>query len=155
MDNDLILFDRLEVIKKTIEKYGIDNFYLSFSSGKDSTVVSILLDLAIPDNQIPRVFINTGIEYNKITEFVKDKAKDDKHFIILKPTRNIRDILEKYGYPFKSKEHSHHLSIYQHSGKGVTVKKYLKEIKGNKKIVCPIPLKYQFTNDFKIKVSDQ
>lgn len=30
-ENDFILFDRIQVIKKTIEKYGEENFYISFS----------------------------------------------------------------------------------------------------------------------------
>ena len=72
-DNELILFDRLEVIKQTIKKYGEENFYLSFSGGKDSTVVHHLLDMALPDNKIPRVFSNTGIEYNAIVEFVRER----------------------------------------------------------------------------------
>ena len=71
MDNEFILFDRLEVIRKTIQEYGEENFYLSFSGGKDSTVVHHLLDMALPDNRIPRVFINTGIEYVDIVKFVK------------------------------------------------------------------------------------
>lgn len=43
--------------------------YISFSGGKDSTV---LLDLArriYPD--IPAVFVDTGLEYPEIKEFVK------------------------------------------------------------------------------------
>lgn len=36
-ENDFILFDRIEVIKKTIEKYGEENFYISFSGGKDKS----------------------------------------------------------------------------------------------------------------------
>ena len=39
MDNEFILFDRLEVIRKTIQEYGEENFCLSFSGGKDSTVL--------------------------------------------------------------------------------------------------------------------
>lgn len=50
------------MIRKTIEKYGEENFYISFSGGKDSTVLHHLIDEAIPGNKIPRVFINTGIE---------------------------------------------------------------------------------------------
>ena len=75
MDNEFILFDRLEVIRKTIEQYGEDNFYLSFSGGKDSTVVHHLLDMAIPGNKIPRVFSNTGIEYNAIVEYVRERER--------------------------------------------------------------------------------
>lgn len=63
MDNEFILYDRLEVIKTMIEKHGEDSFYLSFSGGKDSTVVHHLLDMALPNNKIPRVYDNTGIEY--------------------------------------------------------------------------------------------
>lgn len=76
MDNDLILWDRLEVIKTTIQKYGEENFYLSFSGGKDSTVVHHLLDMALPDNKIPRVFINTGIEYRFIVEFARERERE-------------------------------------------------------------------------------
>ena len=75
MDNELILFDRLEVIRLTIEKYGEENFYLSFSGGKDSTVVHHLLDMAVPGNRIPRVFSNTGIEYNAIVEYVRERER--------------------------------------------------------------------------------
>ena len=41
MDNELLLFDRINVIKDTITKYGEENFYLSFSGGKDSTILHI------------------------------------------------------------------------------------------------------------------
>ena len=117
MDNELLLFDRIEIIKTTIAKYGEDNFYLSFSGGKDSTILHYLLDMALPNNNIPRVFIDTGIEYNMIREFVFDLANKDKRFIILKPTKPIKATLEKYGYPFKSKQHSHNIALYQSNEK--------------------------------------
>ena len=78
MDNELILFDRLEVIKQTIEKYGEENFYLAFSGGKDSTIVHYLLDMALPNNKIPRVFSNTGIEYNLVVKFVRERERGQK-----------------------------------------------------------------------------
>ena len=37
-----------------------NNAYISFSGGKDSTILHYLIDLALPNNKIPRVFINTG-----------------------------------------------------------------------------------------------
>lgn len=77
MDNELLLFDRLEVIKATNDKYDLEhNAYLSFSGGKDSTILHHLLDMALPNNRIPRVFIDTGIEYNMIREFVMELAKN-------------------------------------------------------------------------------
>ena len=156
MDNELILFDRLEVIKSTNQKYDLENnAYISFSGGKDSTILHYLIDMALPNNRIPRVFINTGIEYNYIVDFVKELANKDDRFIILKPSQPIKQMLEKYGYPFKSKLHSHWLSIYNNSGLTNAVKKYLGEIEGNIKFICPNILKYQFTKDFNIKCSEK
>ena len=154
MDNELLLFDRVNVIKDTINKYGAENFYLSFSGGKDSTILHYLLDMALPNNQIPRVFVNTGIEYQAIVNFVKGLAQNDSRFIILQPTQAIKPMLEKYGYPFKSKQHSHNVMVYQHSGIGLSVKRYLGIIESNTKFRCPKSLLYQFTNEFGIKLSD-
>lgn len=61
--NETILFDRLEAIKTLVNQCGEDNFYLSFSGGKDSTVLHYLIDEALPENKILRVFCNTGVEY--------------------------------------------------------------------------------------------
>lgn len=74
------------------------NVYVSFSGGKDSTV---LLDLArriFPD--IPAVFIDTGLEYPELREFVKTIP----NVTWLKPKMNFRRVIEKYGYPLISKE---------------------------------------------------
>ena len=115
MDNELLLYDRIEVIKATNQKYDLENnAYLSFSGGKDSTVLHHLLDMALPNNRIPRVFIDTGIEYTKIREFVMGLAKNDDRFIIIRPSKPIRQTLESVGYPFKSKQHSHNIDLYQH-----------------------------------------
>lgn len=154
MDNELLLFDRVNVIKDTITKYGEENFYLSFSGGKDSTILHYLIDMALPNNQIPRVFINTGIEYQMIVDFVKGLAAKDDRFIILQPTQAIKPMLEKYGYPFKSKQHAHNVMVYQHSGIGLSVKRYLGIIESNTKFRCPKSLLYQFTNEFTLKLSD-
>ena len=75
-ENEFILQDRLGVIRDTIHKYGEDKFYLAYSGGKDSTVVHYLLDMALPDNTIPRVFANTGIEYNAIVEYVRERERE-------------------------------------------------------------------------------
>ena len=158
MDNELLLFDRINVIKDTIQKYGEENFYLSFSGGKDSTILHYLIDQALPNNKIPRVFINTGIEYQMIVNFVKGLANKDDRFIILQPTQAIIPMLKKYGYPFKSKEFAHHYSVFQKSGRTKSVLKYLQEYGGanNKLITCPTTLKPLFTEEGKLdyKVDD-
>ena len=106
MTNEFILQDRLQKIKQIINQYGEENFYISFSGGKDSTVLSALVDMALPNNQIPRVYSNTGIELNMIRDFVFDIAKTDDRFVIIKPSVPIKTMLDSEGYPFKSKKHA-------------------------------------------------
>lgn len=155
-DNEFMLFDRLTKIKATIEKYGEENFYLSFSGGKDSTVLHELLDLAIPGNTIPRVYANTGIELNLVRQFVQDKAEQDQRIVIIKPSQPIKKVLEENGYPFKSKEHSFYLETYQRNKAYTkTVNRYLYPSEKRKSFGCPKILRYQFTPDFDLKVSDK
>lgn len=152
-DFDLLLFDRIEMIKATIEKYGEQNFYISFSGGKDSTVLHYLIDEAIPNNEIPRVYINTGIEYHEIRMFVKKLVENDSRFVIFNSNINVSKMLKEKGYPFKSKEHSHKLSMFKRNGlKAKTIKYYLDE---NNNFKCPKKLMYQFTDEFDLKVSDK
>lgn len=156
-ENEFILQDRIAKIKSVIEKYGEDNFYLAFSGGKDSTVLSALLDMACPGNKIPRVYANTGIELDIIRDFVIKTQKQDNRIIIIKPTKPIKTILNEYGYPFKSKEHSQFVKRYQKRGYIKSVQQYL-GIRNDKKPwarPCPSILKYQFTDENKIKISDE
>ena len=159
IDNEFLLQDRLQKIRQVINKYGEENFYISFSGGKDSTVLSALVDMALPDNKIPRVYANTGIEYKLILEFVK-RLKEKEHpweLIILKPSVPIKPMLEKEGYPFKSKEHSRILELYNKHGLDcISVRRYLGPREGyGDRYRCPKSLEYQFAEDFKLKISDK
>lgn len=52
MDYELTLFDRIEVIKTAYGKYDLEhNAYISFSGGKDSTVLHYLMDEAVPNER--------------------------------------------------------------------------------------------------------
>lgn len=154
-DNEFLLFDRITKIQSVINQYGEDNFYISYSGGKDSTVLHELVDMALPDNRIPRVYANTGIELNMVRDFVKAKAEKDGRIIIVKPQVPIKRMLEEKGYPFKSKEHSKYLSVYQNNH-AVTksVERYLHpEDYMAGRYGCPNILRYQFTEEFELKVS--
>ena len=144
--------DRVQKIKQIINQYGEENFYLSFSGGKDSTVLSALVDLALPNNQIPRVFADTGIDLNIVRDFVFDMAKSDDRFVILKPSVPIKTMLENDGYPFKSKKHAKKLGTYQRNGWTKTTQNYLYPSDECKTFACPKILRYQFSEDFKLKV---
>ncbi len=151
-----MLIDRLQKIESIVNKYGEDKFAISFSGGKDSTVLSKLIDLALPGNRIPRVYVNTGIELNMVRDFVFDLAKTDERVEIIKPQVPIKPMLERDGYPFKSKRHAHHVDRYNRIGMCDSVKSYLGMGSWGPKQQCPKSLKYQFTPEFKekLKVSD-
>lgn len=153
LTNEFILQDRLQKIKQIINQYGEENFYISFSGGKDSTVLSALVDLAIPDNKIPRVYANTGIELDIIKHFVFKLKEIDERIQIITPTKNIKKTLDEFGYPFKSKDHSGIVATFQNSGFTKTVDRYLNPPLERKRFGCPKLLKYQFEQDFKIKIS--
>lgn len=154
IDNELLLFDRLEAIKTTISKYGEENFYLGFSGGKDSTILHYLLDMALPGNRIPRVYANTGIELNMIRDFVLSLAQNDERIVIIKPSLPIKQSLERDGYPFKSKSHSYMVEKYQRLGETIGVLNYLGKGDNPHQRQCPKILRYQFTPSFTLKVSD-
>lgn len=155
MNNEFLLQDRLQKIRQIIRKYGEENFYVSFSGGKDSTVLSALIDMALPNNTIPRVYANTGIEYRLILDFVeREREKPHKwELIILKPTIPIKPMLEREGYPFKSKEHAAVVASWQGGNKdGLWVKHYLEK---EGRFGLSAKLRYQFTDDNKLKISEK
>ena len=85
-------------ITEWVDEYGIDGVYVSFSGGKDSTVLLHIARRLFPS--IKAVFVDTGLEYPEIREFVKSFENVDW----LKPKMNFKQVIEKYGYPFISKE---------------------------------------------------
>lgn len=88
-------------IREWIGEFGVDGVYVSFSGGKDSTVLLHLVRELFPD--VPAVFVDTGLEYPEIRQFVK--TFDNVTW--LKPKMTFKEVINKYGYPFISKEVSH------------------------------------------------
>ena len=72
--------------------------YVSFSGGKDSTVLLDLARRAHPD--IEAVFFDTGLEFPEIRKFVKTF----ENVRWLRPNMSFQDVIEKYGYPVISKD---------------------------------------------------
>lgn len=80
-------------------RWWLDEFdgYVSFSGGKDSTV---LLHIARQvDSSIPAVFVDTGLEFPEVREF----ALSQENVTRLRPEINFRKVIETYGYPIISK----------------------------------------------------
>lgn len=90
-------------IRQWINEYGEDGVYVSFSGGKDSTVLLHLVRQDYPN--VEAVFVDTGLEYPEIKEFVR--TFDNVTW--LRPKMSFRKVIETYGYPFISKEVSQNI----------------------------------------------
>lgn len=82
-------------IREWLDKY---DSYVSFSGGKDSTVLLHIARQIQPN--IRAVFVDTGLEYPEIRDFVKSTD----NVTIIHPDMNFRKVIEKYGYPLISKD---------------------------------------------------
>lgn len=71
--------------------------YISFSGGKDSTVLLDLVKGLYPD--VPAVFVDTGLEYPEVRRFATERAD-----VVLRPEMRFDQVIKKYGYPIISKE---------------------------------------------------
>lgn len=81
--------------------------FVSFSGGKDSTVLLYIARKLFPD--IPALFLNTGLEYPEIVSFVKTFDNVD----IRRPDVSFKKVLETEGYPVVSKEISQYIGEYR------------------------------------------
>lgn len=81
--------------------------YVSFSGGKDSTVLKHIVDGMY--NDVPAVFVNTRLEYPEIQQFVRE-VKAGKYDCfnqdveIIRPQMRFDEVIKEYGYPVISKE---------------------------------------------------
>lgn len=73
------------------------NVYVSFSGGKDSTVLKHIVDSMYSD--VPALFVNTGLEYPEIQKF----AMSQKNVITVRPDVRFDEVIKKHGFPVASK----------------------------------------------------
>lgn len=85
--------------------------YVSFSGGKDSTVLYWLAQKVFPD--MKAVFCNTRNEYPEIVQFVLKMKKDGKNIDIVLPKLKPHEIVELYGFPLISKQTSDLIDAYR------------------------------------------
>lgn len=92
--------------------------YLSFSGGKDSTVVLALIKECVEEglilSEIPAVYVDTGIELQATKDFVEwVKNNYYSNVKIIYPEHKFAYVIKKFGKPFRSKMKSQALSDHQ------------------------------------------
>lgn len=121
------------------------NVYVSFSGGKDSTVLLDLVRRMFPD--VEAVYCDTGLEYPEIREFVK--TLDNITWI--KPKKNFKQIIKEYGYPIISKEQALYIYEYRNTRSD---KLRDKRWNGDEKGRFKISEKWKFLVDAPFKISN-
>jgi 3'-phosphoadenosine 5'-phosphosulfate sulfotransferase (PAPS reductase)/FAD synthetase len=133
-------------IKEWYEHFS-GNVYVSFSGGKDSTVLLHLVRSMYKD--VEAVFCDTGLEYPELKEFVKSV----ENVTVIRPKLNFREVISKYGYPVISKEVSE--KIYRLRHYNVSDKVRQKYLYGDEQgRMNMIPLKWQKLINSNFEVSD-
>jgi 3'-phosphoadenosine 5'-phosphosulfate sulfotransferase (PAPS reductase)/FAD synthetase len=101
---------KITMTKQRIQQWydhWLGEVYVAFSGGKDSTVLKHIVDSMYKD--VPALFVNTGLEYPEIQQFVRD-IKNGKYpcfnsdVEIVRPEMRFDEVVKKYGYPIASKE---------------------------------------------------
>lgn len=97
----LPLDEKIGMTEHVIEewwKHWRGQVYLSFSGGKDSSVLAHILDNSLIGG-VPKVFSDTGLEYPEVKEHVKSLTS----VVIIHPKLTYRQVIDKYGYAVVSK----------------------------------------------------
>lgn len=105
---NMTLDDKIKRTKQLIMEWYAQfdgKVYVSFSGGKDSTVLLHMARNTLGCSDIVGVFDDTGLEYPEIREFVR---KQD-NIIWIKPKLSFKQVIDKYGYPVISKEQSRYI----------------------------------------------
>ena len=142
-------------IKQWVEYYGEDGVYVSFSGGKDSTVLLHIVRSIYPN--IEAVYVDTGLEYPELKQFVKTFD----NVTILRPKMMFHQVIEEYGYPIISKEVSEAVKNARlHIQDGKKYKAHYEKLMGLKKNKDGAPSmfncsKWKFLLDAPFKISNQ
>ena len=88
-----------ERVRGWVNEFGEDGVYISFSGGKDSTVLMDIIRNEMGLN-IPAVFVDVPTQFPELKQF----ALSWENVEVIKPKISFIEVCEKYGFPLISKE---------------------------------------------------
>lgn len=139
-------------IRAWIVHWGYENVSVSYSGGKDSTVLLHLVRSVAPNT--PAVFANTGLEYPEILE----QVRATENVMWVRPKMTFQEVIEKHGWPVVSRRMSQYVKEVR-SAKGDTATKILRltgvHPSGKKSPMSKISACWLHLCDAPFKVSDR
>lgn len=109
-----------QMIQEAVSEFGIDHVYISYSGGKDSTVLSHIAKELYPN--ILHLFSNTTNEYPETIQHIRwEREQNNTNIITVIPKDSsgnawtFKRIVESYGYPLFSKRVANAIRTYRHA----------------------------------------
>lgn len=138
--------------------------YVSFSGGKDSTVLAYLAARYLSSFRAPPwplnlVFVNTGMEYPEVQKFVNeytDWLRREFPSVTInlarrRPKMNVRQVIDRHGYPIISKRISGYIRSARNNPDSVRAK----WIRGEEKTIFVSCGTWEFLIKAPFKISDR
>ena len=108
------------LIREAVWEFGLDKVYISYSGGKDSTVLSHIAKKIYPD--ILHIFANTTNEYPETLQHIRWEQEENNTNVITVVPQDIhgalwtfKKVVEYYGYPMYYKRVSNAIRTYRHA----------------------------------------
>ena len=118
-------------IREWVNEFGEDGVYVSFSGGKDSTVLLDIVRNKCGYKNIPAVFVDVPTQYPELRTF----AQSFDNVVTIRPKISFVEVCKKYGFPLISKEVSESVQ---------GARKYLREIVDRQTDRQTIPYGYYY-----------
>lgn len=141
MNLDCKIIQTKSLIRYAVTEFGLGHIYISYSGGKDSTVLSHIAKSLYPN--ILHIFANTTNEFPETLEHIKwEKEENGTNLITVFPRDSkgevwtFKKVVERYGYPMYSKRISNAIRTYQHALTPITKQHSIDYLERNFKKYC-------------------
>lgn len=101
-------------ISEAVDRFGFKAVAVSYSTGKDSDVLSHIIRQLYPD--LLHIFANTTCEYREsLQHYRRQRERFNLIMSLPKPEWNFNRVVEEYGYPMLSKDISRNNRAYRNA----------------------------------------